>query len=124
MNTVGESDSSEESSSENNEQTRGRSEIQRRWADERTIWKYNMKESWEDESLVKGDGGAVEEGEDDGGEDQSLSTKDSRESGDTLLIKDITDISDKAYVPTSSDSEESVKSEPTKHKKRKSKQKS
>ena len=35
------------------------------------------------------------------------------------MIKDSTDISDKAYVPTSSDSEESVKSEPTNHTKKK-----
>ena len=46
-------------------------------------------------------------------------TVDSRESGDTLVIKDSTDTSDKAYMPTSSDSEESIRSEPTKQMKQK-----
>ena len=46
---------------------------------------------------------------------------DSRESGDTLVIKDSTDTSDKAYIPTSSESEESIQSEPTKHTKKKKK---
>ena len=47
-------------------------------------------------------------------ENQSLSTVDSRESGETLVVKDSTDTSDRAYMPTSSDSEESIRSEPVK----------
>ena len=39
---------------------------------------------------------------------------DSRESGDTLVLKDSTDTSNRAYMPTLSDSEESIRSEPTK----------
>ena len=96
MNTVGESDSSEESRNENNEQVRGRNEIQKGRADERAIWQYKVKESWEDESLVEGDGGAIEEVKEDGGDDQSISTKAIRENGDTLVIKESTDTSDKA----------------------------
>ena len=119
MNTTGESDSSEESGSENNGQTRGKSENQKGGADERTIWQYNVKESWEDESLVEGDGSELEEGNNDGGEDLSISTKSSRERRDTLVIKESINTSNKAYVPTLSDSEESVKSEPTKHTKMK-----
>ena len=119
MDTVREYDSSGESCSEINEQARGKRKMQKERVNERAIWQYKVKGSWEDESLVEGDGGVVEEGEEDGEEDQSISTKASREIGDTLVIKGSTDTSNKAYVPTSSDSEESVKSEPTKHIKKK-----
>ena len=65
--------------------------------------------------MVEGNGGATEEGEEEVGEDQSIEAMLSRDSGDTLVIKERTDTSNKAYVPTSLDSEESVKSKPTKH---------
>ena len=61
----------------------------------------------------------VAEGKNEDEENQSLLTVDSRESGDTLVIKDSTDTSDKAYMPTSSYSENSIRSEPTKKMKKK-----
>ena len=119
MTTVGESDSSEESGSENNGLMRGKSEKEKGSAFGRIKWQYNVKESWEDESLVKGEESAVEEGKNEEGEDQSILTTDSRESGDTLVVKDNKDTSDKAYMPTLSDSRESIRSEPTKQTKQK-----
>ena len=92
----------------------GKSERKRGDADGRHQWQYHVKESWEDESLVEGNESLVEERNKEEEENQSLSTVDSRESGETLVVKDSTDTSDRAYMSTSSDSEESIRSEPVK----------
>ena len=54
--------------------------------------------------MVVVNGGASEVVKADEGEDQSITTVSSRDSGDTLVIKENTDTSNKEYVPTSSDS--------------------
>ena len=93
MDTVGESDTSGESSgSESDEQVRRVNKIRKERIDERETRQYNMKESWEDESLVEENGGASEEEEADGGEDQSIKTVSSRDSWDKLVIKESTDV--------------------------------
>ena len=101
--------SGESSGSENEEQVIMGQKVWKWCPDEQVIRKNNIKESWEDDSLVEGNGDATEEEEKDSGEDQSKEAMLSRDSGDTLVTKESIDTSNKAYAPTSLDSEKSVK---------------
>ena len=54
--------------------------------------------------MVERNGDATEEEEEDLEEDKSIKAMSIRDSRDTLVIKESMDTSDKAYVPTPSDS--------------------